>query len=96
MSKMHANGHMIKQDWLDRLTLKEIQNATKKEKENSKFFYMSIEFAQIKCEDVRYIVLYYEEDADRILQTIPTNELFVVNDPELELVDFFSLICFLN
>ena len=33
---MHANGHMIKQDWLDRLTLKEIQNATKKEKENSK------------------------------------------------------------
>ena len=50
MSKMHANGHMIKQDWLDRLTLKEIQNATKKEKENSKFFYMSIEFAQISLE----------------------------------------------
>ena len=71
MSKMHANGQMIKQDWLDRLTLKEIQNSIRKEKENAncnsntrnnlKFFYMSIEFAQIKCEDVKYIVLYYEE-----------------------------------
>ena len=58
---MHADGHMIKQEWLDRLTFKEIQNATKKEKESSKLFYMSIEFAQIKCEDVKYVVLYYEE-----------------------------------
>ena len=61
MSKYHYEGHMIKQDWLDRLTLKEIQNASKKEKLNSKFFFMSIEFAQIKCEDVKYRVLYYEE-----------------------------------
>lgn len=109
MSKFHSDGHMIKQDWLDKLTLKEIQNATKREKQNSKFFYMNIEFAQIRCDDVKYVVLYYEEvfhhlnkntlnnnpclamnvffkDADRILQTMPVNEMFVVNDPELELV----------
>ena len=61
MSKYHSNGQMIKQDWLDRLTLKEIQKNVKSEKETSKFFYMSIEFAQIKCEDLKYIVLYYEE-----------------------------------
>lgn len=64
MSKYHANGHMIKQDWLDRMTFKEIQNAIKKEKSsalNSKFFYMTIELAQIKCEDTKYVVLYYEE-----------------------------------
>ena len=61
MSKYHSNGHMIKQDWLDRMTFKEIQNAIKKEKSNSKFFYMSIELAQIKCEDTKYVVLYYEE-----------------------------------
>ena len=47
MSKLHANGHLIKQDWLDRLTLKEIQNATKKEKENSKFFYKLIALEDI-------------------------------------------------
>ena len=61
MSKYHANGQMIKQDWLDRLTLKEIQKNVKSEKEASKFFYMSIELAQIKCEDTKYSVLYYEE-----------------------------------
>lgn len=61
MSKYHYEGHMIKQDWLDRLTLTEIQNATKKEKLNSKFLFMTLEFAQIKCEDVKYKVLYYEE-----------------------------------
>lgn len=64
MSKFHYDGHMIKQDWLDRLTLKEIQNANKKEKFNSKFFFMTIEFAIIKCEDVKYKVLYYEEVSD--------------------------------
>lgn len=52
---------MIKQDWLDKLTFNEIQNSIKKEKLNSKFFYMTIELAQIKCEDVKYVVLYYEE-----------------------------------
>lgn len=52
---------MIKQDWLDRLTLKEIQNAAKKEKLSSKFFFITIELAQIKCDDVKYKVLYYEE-----------------------------------
>jgi hypothetical protein len=65
MAKYHSDGHMIKQDWLDRLTFKEIQNAIKKEKQsfsqNSKFFFMTIEFAQIKCEDTKYKVLYYEE-----------------------------------
>lgn len=61
MSKYYSDGHMIKQDWLDKLTLKEIQNATKKEKQNSKFFFINIELAQIKCDDVKYKVLYYEE-----------------------------------
>ena len=64
MSRFHTEGHMIKQDWLDRLTLKEIQNSIKKEKQSSynlKFFFMTIEFAQIKCDDVKYVVLYYED-----------------------------------
>src|SRR5690606_16238992 len=49
MSRFHSEGHMIKQDWLDRLTLKEIQNSIKREKQsvsNAKFFFMTIEFAQ--------------------------------------------------
>ena len=64
MSKYHSEGHMIKQDWLDPITFREIQNVIKREKQNSfntKFFFISIEFAHIKCEDVNYKVLYYEE-----------------------------------
>ncbi len=61
MSKFHANGQLIKQDWLDRLTLKEIQKSVKNEKEVLKFFFLSIEFALIKCDNTKYRVLYYEE-----------------------------------
>lgn len=61
MSRYHTNGQIIKQDWLDRLTLKEIQKNTKTEKEASKFFFLTLELAQIKCEDIKYTVLYYEE-----------------------------------
>jgi hypothetical protein len=61
MSKYHTNGQLIKQDWLDRLTLKEIQKAAKNEKEATKFFYLTIDLAQIKCDDTKYTVLYYEE-----------------------------------
>ena len=86
MSKLHANGHMIKQDWLDRETLRQAQVAMQNERQKSKFFYLTVELPQIKCDDTKYIVLYYEEDADTIIQTIPANDIFVVNDPELELV----------
>ena len=61
MSKFHTNGQLIKQDWLDRLTLKEIQKSVKNEKEASKFFFLTIDLAQIKCDDTKYNVLYYEE-----------------------------------
>ena len=105
MSKQYTNGHMIKQDWLDKMTFQELHNSMRREKKalsmapasasssssassapSCRPFFLSIEFPQIRSDDVKYVVLYYEEDAERIIQTIPSNELFVVNDPELELV----------
>nr|AWV66672.1 phosphatidylinositol 3-kinase catalytic subunit type 3 isoform X1 [Brachionus koreanus] len=85
LSKFYADGHMIKQEWLDNITLQKIENTIKNEKKNSKFFFMNVELAQIECDNVKYKVLYYEENAERIVQVIPNNDLFVVNDPELEL-----------
>lgn len=61
MSKYHTNGQLIKQDWLDRLTLKEIQKSVKNEKDSSKFFFLTVDMAQIKSEETKYSVLYYEE-----------------------------------
>ena len=36
--------------------------------------------------DINMLIINNLQDAERVLQTVPTNELFVVNDPELELV----------
>ena len=61
MSKFHTNGQLIKQDWLDKVTLNVIQKTVVNEKETSKFFFLTIDLAQIKCDDLKYNVLYYEE-----------------------------------
>jgi hypothetical protein len=61
MSKFHTNGQLIKQDWLDKVTLNVIQKTVVNEKEASKFFFLTIDLAQIKCDDLKYNVLYYEE-----------------------------------
>lgn len=61
LSKYYSDGHMIKQEWLDKITLKKIEESISKEKNNSKFFFMTIELAQIECDNVKYKVLYYEE-----------------------------------
>lgn len=58
---MYNDGHMIKQEWLDRLTLRELQSVVQHEKKSSNYFYMRIEFPEVKCEDRRYHVLYFEE-----------------------------------
>lgn len=75
MSKFHTNGQLIKQDWLDRLTLKEIQKSMKNEKQASKFFFLTIDFAQIKCDDTKYNVLYYEEVGFSLLLVFRENRV---------------------
>lgn len=61
MSKLYNNGHIIRHDWLDKLTIKEMQMAIQQEKQNSNYYYLSIEFPDIKSEDVKYHVVYFEE-----------------------------------
>ena len=61
MSKLYNDGHVIHHDWLDKLTFKEMQYAIQQEKKNSNFFYLNIEFPEIKSEEVKYHVVYFEE-----------------------------------
>lgn len=61
MSKFHTNGQLIKQDWLDKMALNVIQKTVENEKETSKFFFLTVDLAHIKCDDLKYNVLYYEE-----------------------------------
>ena len=59
LSKLHKDGHVLHYDWLDKITSKEIQFVMQQEKRNSNFFYLTIDFPEIKSEDVKYHVLYF-------------------------------------
>lgn len=73
LSKYYSDGHMIKQEWLDKITLKKIEECISKEKNNSKFFFLTIEMAQIECDNVQYKVLYYEEVSFKLQINIDVN-----------------------
>lgn len=85
LSKKHRDGHMLKVDWLDRLTFREIEMINEKQKRDSKFMYLMIEFPLIHYEDIEYSVVYFEKDGDEplVYKTIP--DLVQVPDPEIDM-----------
>ncbi|CAG2064852.1 unnamed protein product [Timema podura] len=50
LSKKHRNGHLAKVDWLDRLTFREIEMINEKEKRNSEYMYLMVEFPTIEMD----------------------------------------------
>ena len=61
LSKKHRDGHMLKVDWLDRLTFREIEMINEKQKRDSNFMYLMIEFPYIHNDDTEYTVIYFEK-----------------------------------
>ena len=61
LSKKHRDGHMVKVDWLDRLTFREIEMVNEQQKRDSNFMYLMIEFPFIHFEDVEYTVVFFEK-----------------------------------
>ena len=55
---------MVKVDWLDRLTFREIEMVNEQQKRDSNFMYLMIEFPFIHYEDVEYTVVYFEKVRD--------------------------------
>ncbi|KAM3845137.1 phosphatidylinositol 3-kinase catalytic subunit type 3 isoform 3-T3 [Vipera latastei] len=62
LTKSHRQGHMVKVDWLDRLTFREIEMINESEKRSSNFMYLMIEFRCVKCDDKEYAIVYYEKE----------------------------------
>ncbi|KAH0627791.1 hypothetical protein JD844_008162, partial [Phrynosoma platyrhinos] len=62
LTKSHRQGHMVKVDWLDRLTFREIEMINESEKRSSNFMYLMIEFRCAKCDDKEYGIVYYEKE----------------------------------
>ncbi|KAG8225411.1 hypothetical protein J437_LFUL004611 [Ladona fulva] len=87
LTKKHRNGQMIKIDWLDRLTFREIEMINEKEKRSSDCMYLMVEFPVIEVNSVPHAVVYYEKDGDEVYQfrvqadivTVPDNEILQDN-----------------
>ncbi|CAH1797509.1 unnamed protein product [Owenia fusiformis] len=83
LTKKHRNGHMVKVDWLDRLTFREIEVINEKQKRDSNFMYLMIEFPQIHYDGTKFAVVYFEKDADEMVPVRQYAEIVTVPDPEI-------------
>lgn len=83
LSKKFHNGHMVKIDWLDRLTFSKIENIKEKEKKASTYLYLMIEFPQIILDGNVHSVIYYERDGDEVYQFRAHADILTMPDPEI-------------
>jgi len=61
LSKRHRDGHMVRIDWLDRLTFREIEMVNEQQKRDSNHMYLMIEFPQVVFENLEYTIVYFEK-----------------------------------
>uniref|UniRef100_A0A670YLH4 Phosphatidylinositol 3-kinase catalytic subunit type 3 n=1 Tax=Pseudonaja textilis TaxID=8673 RepID=A0A670YLH4_PSETE len=85
LTKSHRQGHMVKVDWLDRLTFREIEMINESEKRSSNFMYLMIEFRCVKCDDKEYAIVYYEKDGDEASPIYTSSEIVKVPDPQMSM-----------
>ncbi|XP_043371388.1 phosphatidylinositol 3-kinase catalytic subunit type 3 isoform X3 [Dermochelys coriacea] len=85
LTKSHRQGHMVKVDWLDRLTFREIEMINESEKRSSNFMYLMIEFRCVKCDDKEYGIVYYEKDGDESSPILTSSEIVKVPDPQMSM-----------
>lgn len=85
LKKKHHNGQIVKVDWLDRLTFREIEMINEREKRNSNFMFLMIEFPQIQYEGLEYSVVYFEKDGEEVYQYRTQAELVTIPEPEMNM-----------
>uniref|UniRef100_A0A6I8N463 Phosphatidylinositol 3-kinase catalytic subunit type 3 n=1 Tax=Ornithorhynchus anatinus TaxID=9258 RepID=A0A6I8N463_ORNAN len=86
LTKAHRQGHMVKVDWLDRLTFREIEMINESEKRSSNFMYLMVEFRCVKCDDKEYGIVYYEKDGDESSPILTSSEIVKVPDPQMSMI----------
>uniref|UniRef100_A0A8C1JX37 Phosphatidylinositol 3-kinase catalytic subunit type 3 n=1 Tax=Cyprinus carpio TaxID=7962 RepID=A0A8C1JX37_CYPCA len=83
LTKAHRQGHMVKVDWLDRLTFREIEMINESEKRSSNFMYLMVEFPRVKSGEREYSIVYYEKDADESSPSPTSSDIVKVPDPQM-------------
>jgi hypothetical protein len=61
ISKLYQDGHIIRQDWLDKVALRELELVMQNEKRALNEFTLKIDFPEIKCDNIKFHVIYFEE-----------------------------------
>lgn len=83
LKKRYYKGHMVKIDWLDRLTFAQIERITKQEKKESNHMYLSIEFPVVFIDNLDYAVIYFEKGAEENCHLTFDSDVVTLPDPEL-------------
>ncbi|KAK2177654.1 hypothetical protein NP493_587g04000 [Ridgeia piscesae] len=83
LSRKHRDGQLTKLDWLDRLTFREIEMVNEREKRDSNFMYVMIEFPHIHYEGMEYSVIYFEMGGDEVEQVKTGSDMIRAPDPEI-------------
>ncbi|XP_022781859.1 phosphatidylinositol 3-kinase catalytic subunit type 3-like [Stylophora pistillata] len=91
LSKKHHKGRMLKVDWLDRLTFREIEMVNEREKRNSNFMFLMIKFPRVHFDGLEYSVVHFEKDADDVDHVCTHPEIVRVPDPEILLDNLVEL-----
>lgn len=88
LAKKHRNGQIQKVDWLDRLTFREIEVINEREKRESDYMYLMVEFPTVTYNDKNYSIVYYEPTGDKKFTFVSKPKLCMVPDTEILQVRF--------
>lgn len=83
LAKKHRNGQIQKVDWLDRLTFREIELINEREKRESEYLYLMVEFPTVSFNDRNYSIVYYEPTGDKKFTYVSKPKLVMVPDSEI-------------
>lgn len=83
LAKKHRNGQIEKVDWIDRLTFREIELINEREKRESDYLYLMIEFPTVSFKDKNYAVVYYEPTGDKKFTYVSRPKLVMIPDTEI-------------
>jgi phosphatidylinositol 3-kinase len=87
----HRKRRMMIVDWLDRLTFREIEVINEREKRESNFMYINVEFPKFHYDSFDYSVVFFEQDGELADQPVVESDFQIVSDPEWDMDNVVEL-----
>uniref|UniRef100_A0AC35TGK9 Phosphatidylinositol 3-kinase catalytic subunit type 3 n=1 Tax=Rhabditophanes sp. KR3021 TaxID=114890 RepID=A0AC35TGK9_9BILA len=87
-SKMYHRDLMKKEDWLDRVTMIEVEKTLNDKRKKTNWLYLNIRLQQFVYNNVKYDLVYCESDGNEYHPFMPFQDSFV--DPEQNLENLYE------